>query len=148
MNTVSLKTRAGGVCILDNKILLIHRINLDKEKDSQEYYVLPGGSVESGETVEEAVAREMKEETDIIVEVKEVFLEMEEEVLDKGFKKHCYYICGYISGEANLREDSEEAKEMKEGIHFYKPVWIDLKDLRGLTIFPVEVMNKLVAIFG
>lgn len=41
-----------------NHILLMHRVN-----NGREYWVFPGGSIEVGETPEEAVLRELKEET-------------------------------------------------------------------------------------
>jgi len=47
--------------ILDNdKILLIHRF-----KYGREYFVLPGGHIEEGESEEEALIREIKEETNL-----------------------------------------------------------------------------------
>lgn len=50
--------RVTGIVIRDGKILLIHRF-----KQGAEYYVFPGGGVEEGETWEEALKREMLEET-------------------------------------------------------------------------------------
>ena len=61
------KIRAGGVCILDNKILLIHRINLERPVGEQEYYVIPGGGVEEGESLQDAAVREVDEETSVKV---------------------------------------------------------------------------------
>jgi 8-oxo-dGTP diphosphatase len=51
------KNRAGGILILNNKVLLIHRI-----KDKEEFYVFPGGGLEINETPTQAVIREWKEE--------------------------------------------------------------------------------------
>jgi len=50
-----------GVVLRDGKILLIRR----STSPYVGYWALPGGFVELGETVEEAVAREVKEETDL-----------------------------------------------------------------------------------
>lgn len=63
-----MRIRAGGILIQDDKILLMHRI---KEKDGiiNEYYVIPGGGVESGETLDDTIIREIKEEIGIDVEV-------------------------------------------------------------------------------
>ena len=57
-------TRVSVVVIQDNKILLVkHR------KGNRQYWVLPGGRLEYGETFEECGTRELKEETGLDVEV-------------------------------------------------------------------------------
>lgn len=48
---------ADCIILIDGKVLLIHR------KNEPVGWALPGGFVEYGETVEDAVRREMKEET-------------------------------------------------------------------------------------
>ncbi len=56
--------RVTGILIEDNKILLV------KQKVSEKRnWSLPGGKLERGETLEEGIIREMKEETGLDVEV-------------------------------------------------------------------------------
>ena len=57
-----------GVIIKDGKILLIKR----KNEPFKGRWALPGGFVEYGETVEEAVLREVKEETGLDAEIKKL----------------------------------------------------------------------------
>lgn len=66
--STKMKQRAGGLLIQDGKIALMHRI---KEIDGvmQEYYVVPGGGIEEGESIEVATKREMFEEVGIGVEL-------------------------------------------------------------------------------
>lgn len=52
----------------DGKIILIRR----KNPPYQGSWALPGGFVEYGETVEEAVLREVKEETGIFIEIQDL----------------------------------------------------------------------------
>lgn len=54
--------RAAGIIIKNNQILLMHR-----RKNDQEYWVIPGGHVEGGETPEQTVQREIKEELSLEV---------------------------------------------------------------------------------
>lgn len=60
---------ADGLLISDNgKIVLILR----KGETFHDFWALPGGAVEEDETIEEALIREMKEETGVKVKPKEI----------------------------------------------------------------------------
>jgi len=139
-------TRAGGVCVFDNKILLIHRINLTKE-NKEEYYVIPGGGIETNEDKKDTVKREIKEETNIEVEVGELFYEMKDKNPRGGDRVHYYYLCKYIKGEPKLREDSEEYFKMKEGKRFYNPMWVNISELNNLSLFPDQIKSKIIERF-
>jgi len=56
------KLAVDCIILVDGKVLLIHRRN------PPHGWALPGGFVESGETIEDAVRREMKEETGLELE--------------------------------------------------------------------------------
>ncbi|MET7467066.1 NUDIX hydrolase [Nonomuraea sp. NPDC005501] len=58
-----LKVRVTGVLIEDERILL-----LDQDTDTGRSWSLPGGKVEHGEPLSQALAREMREETGIEVD--------------------------------------------------------------------------------
>lgn len=56
-------TIAGNLIVRDGQVLLLYR-------DDHEYWELPGGKVESGETLRETAIREAKEELGVSVQVK------------------------------------------------------------------------------
>lgn len=61
------KVRVAAVLIESNRILLVkHR------KEETSYWVLPGGGVEFGETLEQAAAREVLEETNLRIDIKKL----------------------------------------------------------------------------
>ena len=64
--------RYGGAIIRDHHILLIrHREN----ESGRSYWILPGGGIEPGETEEDCVRREIKEETNLNVRVVSLLLD-------------------------------------------------------------------------
>ncbi|MCR4326939.1 MAG: NUDIX domain-containing protein [Candidatus Roizmanbacteria bacterium] len=58
-----------GVCVKNNKLLLIQR-HEPECPDAHMKWEFPGGKFDFGETIEEAVIRECKEETGIAVAIK------------------------------------------------------------------------------
>lgn len=58
------RIRVGGMTFINDKLLLITHI-----KNNKEYWVVPGGRVEFGESAEQASIREFKEELDLDIKV-------------------------------------------------------------------------------
>lgn len=52
--------KAAGILIKDRKLLV-------EKSNNKDFFIAPGGSIEKGETPEEALVRELKEEFDITV---------------------------------------------------------------------------------
>ncbi|MGW4476633.1 NUDIX domain-containing protein [Nonomuraea sp. NPDC004354] len=59
-----MNVRVTGILVEDDQILL-----LDQDTDTRRSYSLPGGKVEEGETLTDALVREMREETGVDVHV-------------------------------------------------------------------------------
>ncbi len=59
-----IEVRAEAILVRNGRILLVNHV-----KRGASYWVLPGGHVEHGETLEQALAREMKEELRLDVSV-------------------------------------------------------------------------------
>lgn len=126
------RIRAVAIIVNDDKILVIHRINNGKE-----YFVFPGGGVENGETVEQAVLREVQEETSLEVKIEKMLYH---HIYDDD-TEHFFYLCRYVSGEPKLG-NGNEARNMKESnANFYKPIWYEIKDLPQLLLYPLEIRD-------
>ena len=51
-----------GIIIDEDEVYTIFRRRVKDNGDSKEYFVIPGGGLEKGETLEETLKRELKEE--------------------------------------------------------------------------------------
>ena len=83
----------------DNKVFITQRGH-GEFKGKWEF---PGGKVEDGETPEEAVVREIKEELKSIVKVERLYDEINDKHGDKVFNVK-FFICSLVSGELELTE--------------------------------------------
>ena len=114
------KTRTGcrGIIINNGKILASREVNVD-------YWLIPGGGLEGGETLAECCAREVLEETGCIVEPMEEYLLVNEYYEEYKYVTH-YFICKMVGmSHQNLTEE-----EKSRGL---VPKWLDLQEL--LSIF-------------
>jgi 8-oxo-dGTP diphosphatase len=129
--------RAAGIVIKDNKILLMYR-----KKDNEEYWVFPGGGVENNETVEQAVLRELKEETTIDIKIEKLLYH---HILKNNDLSHdsdqYFYLCSYISGEPKLG-DANEIREQDENNKFI-PQWVPIDQIPNLILYPLEIRDWL-----
>lgn len=69
-------------------------------KDGWEF---PGGKIEAGETPEQALRREIKEELDTLIEVENLLTTVEWDYPDFHLTMHCYW-CHVDSGSLTLKE--------------------------------------------
>jgi len=125
--------RAIGIVIHNDHVLLMHRRSRGKE-----YFTFPGGGIEKGETTEDALKRELMEETSIKIEPSKLLYTV---LWDKETKEF-YYLSKYLSGEPQLASDSIENEEMKkDGEQYYKPLWIPLAEASKILLYPLEIRD-------
>ena len=97
----------GCIVIEDGKVLLV--------KHNQGHWGFPKGHVEGNETEEETAKREVKEETNIDVEIIKGKRYTEEYITNKGNDKEViYFIAKKISGEIKKQESEIENIEWVE----------------------------------
>lgn len=98
----------GGVVVRDGRVLLIRR----GKEPLYGRWVVPGGTVELGETLEEALVRELEEETCLRVEPVEVLTVFDRIQREGGRVVYHYvivdFLCRWRSGEATAASDALE----------------------------------------
>jgi ADP-ribose pyrophosphatase YjhB (NUDIX family) len=105
----------------DGKVLVVRRAR----KPALNLYTMPGGVVEAGETLAEAVAREVREETALQIEVltlaghREAVMRDAQGRVERHFVIMCF-AARWVSGEPVLNEELDDAR------------WVDPADIAGL----------------
>ena len=104
----------------DGKVLVVRRAR----KPALNLYTMPGGVVEAGETLFEAVAREVREETSLEIDVvalaghREAIMRDAQGKVERHFVIMCF-ASRWISGEPVLNEELDDAR------------WVDPADIAG-----------------
>jgi ADP-ribose pyrophosphatase YjhB (NUDIX family) len=115
-------TRYQGAIIRNHHILLIKHC---EHASGEDYWVIPGGGREDGETEEQCVEREMMEETHLSVAVKRLLLD-EVGHPDEPYLRLKTYLCLPVAGEA--RPGHEPELEAAEHYAITEVGWFDLRD--------------------
>lgn len=124
-----------AIIIRDDQLLVMHR-----NKFGEEYDTLPGGGVELHETPEQALVREMTEETGVIFkDARQVFLQR----ADAPYGDQYVFLCTYMSGEPALHPEAEETAINKLGKNLYEPRWLPLEDLATSNFRSVSLRNAI-----
>ena len=121
-----------GIVITDNKLLLVKRV-----REGQEFYVFPGGHIDSGETPRDAVVREVREETN----VETAPIRMLYKYLHKG-KLESFYTCAYKSGTVSTT-DAEEYTGANPTGGTYEPVSLPIDEIEKIDLRPTAIRDQL-----
>jgi len=122
----------SAAIIRDGKVLVVRRAR----NPALGIYTLPGGGVETGETLIQAVTREVREET--ALEIEPVALAGHREAIARDaqgrVERHFVILCfaaRWLSGEPVLNEELDDAR------------WLDPAELSGLRT--TEGLAEIVA---
>lgn len=107
---------ARAILIEDNHLLVMHR-----NKHGSEYFTLVGGRFQEGEGAEQALVREVQEETGLqIVRARLVFVEQH----PAPYNEQYIYLCEAAPHAAvAIQTAAEENLMNKIGINTHMPVW-------------------------
>ncbi|HYJ69362.1 MAG TPA: NUDIX domain-containing protein [Nocardioidaceae bacterium] len=113
--------RAVAVVVDDGAVLVMHRLS-----DGAAYYTLPGGSVEDGESIEQACTRELHEETGLHGRIVGQVMTLD----NRGRTEH-YVLMTAERGE--LRVGEPEASRTS-ATNRYCPMWVPLTELADVNL--------------
>ena len=128
--------RVSAIIIKNNEILLMHR-----KKNGEEYWVFPGGGVEDTETAEQAIIREVTEETNLtVLEHELAFMSYNE----TSKKDEPFYICEVSSGTPEI---VGEEKDKNNDENWYQLEWVNLGKLQSILLVPEKAAREVIKRF-
>lgn len=122
-NKNNIQLGVGAIVFKNDAVLLVKR----KNPPQQHQWAIPGGRVNYGEPLKEAVRREILEETGIVVDVQESAYTFEVIETDEKSGTTLHYViidytARYLSGNPKAADDAEQAE------------WISREDFHSLDI--------------
>ena len=124
--------RAGMIIFKNNKILLIkrHRLGYD-------YWAMPGGTYEDGETMEQTAIREIKEETGLNCKIDKNIQPIKFSVT----RDEIYYFAKPINGRAVLGGPEKERSDTQ---NHYALKWVTISDVGKINLLPPILKEKMI----
>lgn len=130
--------RVCGMIIHEGKILAMH-------DQRSPYYYLPGGRVQLGETVEEAVLREIREELEIDAKiVRPLWFNQgffTEDVSGEQFHEICIYFLMDISHTDLLSKGEQFVLNENNQRHTFE--WLEFDRLKDEYFYPIFLKEKI-----
>lgn len=136
-----MRIRVAGIIPMENGFALMHRTG-NKVSGILDYHVFPGGGLEEGETLEEGVAREVKEEFGIEVKVKEKMYEL---LNGETNQEEYFFLCEYISGKLGTGDGPEFNNDPKYADRGkFMPEIIKKEEIEKINLLPNQIRDKFV----
>jgi len=136
-----MKKRVRAIIIENESLLSFKRV-----KAGEVYWVFPGGGVEEGEILEDALTRECEEELGVKVKIEELMFENSFFRENSEEQKEYFYKCVIIDGKIGTGAGPEFQKGSNyEGTHEIE--WLKIKDLDSYDLRPMEIKKRLLNLY-
>lgn len=130
-----MRTAARAIIVKNQSILVMHR-----NKFGHQYYCLVGGGIDAGETADQTLVREVREETGLQV-TSQRLVYIEEAGAPYGTQYH--FLCEFTDGDVRLSPNSIEAQLNKAGQNLYEPVWLPISKLASVPFRSATLQKEL-----
>lgn len=130
--------RVRAIIFLDGKLVTLKRV-----KQDETYWVFPGGGVEEGENLVQALKREIMEELSLEIEVKDLVFEYHFKT-DHQDDDEYFYNCRVVGGKLG----KGTGPEYKPDSHYHgthEIALLPLKQIKDLDLRPTAMKEKLLA---
>ena len=130
--------KASRAIIFNGSKMLV----MQRNKHGSKYVTLVGGRLNDDETIEQALVREVKEETGLeITAHRLVFIEEHPEPYNEQY----IFLCSVKSFEnIAIQEDSEEGFMNRIDINTHQPFWVDIRSLEGLAFRTPNLLKAII----
>lgn len=133
------KFRVNGILMHNDEVLVV-------KMENNPFYCLPGGHVQMGEDSENAVIREIKEETGYDTHINKLISTTENFFVRKNGKKihelGFYYLLNLDDKEKIKNKEYEMKEDNEENINLHFK-WIPIKELENINFRPQELKDKI-----
>lgn len=132
-------SKAARAIIVENGKILV----MQRNKHGSEYFTLVGGRVGASETLEQALEREVREETGLqVTNARLVFIEEH----PAPYNEQYVFLCEVAAHTSiAIQEASEESLMNTIGINTHKPLWAETRAFARLQFRTPQLANAIIA---
>lgn len=131
------RTRAAAIIFIDKNLITVYREKV-VDGNLKKYYVIPGGSVEDGESIIDAVKREILEEVGIEISLTDKYFCFEKEEVEEYF-----YVANYVSGIIGSGTGPEFTNRDIEKYGTYEIRLVPKNEVANINLLPPEVKEYI-----